>query len=63
MVACTLSRIEGKAMSNGARYRGRPKTPFPHVKAEWAGDRPLDKRFNPVVLTPRNRAYVIRNAA
>jgi hypothetical protein len=50
-------------MSNGARYRGRPKTPFPHVKAEWAGDRLLDKRFNPVVLTPRNRAYMIRNAA
>lgn len=28
--------------------------------AEWAEPRPMDNRFNPVELTPRSRAFVIR---
>jgi putative SOS response-associated peptidase YedK len=45
---------------NGARNRAEPKTLFERFGANWAAPRPMDNRFNPVELTPRSRAYVVR---
>ena len=50
-------------MCNRARNRGEPETLLPMFSALWASEKPLDNRFNPVELTPRSRAYVIREEA
>jgi putative SOS response-associated peptidase YedK len=47
-------------MCNRARNRGEPETLFERFGANWATPRPMDNRFNPVELTPRSRAYVVR---
>lgn len=47
-------------MCNRARLRSEPEALFTTFGANWATPRPMDNRFNPVELTPRTRAYVVR---
>lgn len=47
-------------MCNRARFAGEPETLVERFGAKWLADRPMDNRFNPNELTPRNRAWVIR---
>lgn len=47
-------------MCNRARLRAEPETLFTRFGANWLVPRPTDNRFNWVELTPRSRAYVIR---
>lgn len=47
-------------MCNRARNSYEPETIHTRFHTVWAADRPMDNRFNPVELTPRGRAYVIR---
>ncbi len=50
-------------MCNRARLSSEPETVFAHYGADWAEPRPMDNRFNPRELTPRSRAFVIRQDA
>lgn len=49
-------------MCNRARNKDapEPETLRLHYGADWLADRPMDNRFNPKELTPRGRAYVVR---
>ena len=47
-------------MCNRARGRFEPETLREKFGADWLTPRPMDNRFNPVELTPRSRAYVVR---
>jgi putative SOS response-associated peptidase YedK len=47
-------------MCNRARNIKEAPTIFAHFGADWLTDRPMDNRFNPVELTPRGRAWVVR---
>lgn len=47
-------------MCNRARNRNEPETLMERFGASWKADHPTDNRFNWVELTPRSRAYVIR---
>lgn len=47
-------------MCNRARMRGEPETLFERFGAKWLADRPMDNRFNPQELTPKSRAWIIR---
>jgi putative SOS response-associated peptidase YedK len=47
-------------LCNRARNLAEAPTLFAHVNAKWLADRPMDNRFNPRELTPRGRAYVVR---
>ena len=39
---------------------GEPETLFTRFGANWAAPRPMDNRFNPGELYPRNRSHIIR---
>lgn len=47
-------------MCNRARDKAEPETLFERFGAKWLTPRPMDNRFNPVELSPRRRAYVVR---
>jgi putative SOS response-associated peptidase YedK len=50
-----------RRMCNRARYDGEPETLREKFGAGWATIRPTDNRFNWKELTPRSRAYVVRD--
>lgn len=47
-------------MCNRARNSSEPEMLRTNFGTVFGADRPMDNRFNPVELMPRNRAYVIR---
>ena len=47
-------------MCNRARQSYEPETLQTSFATVWGADRPVDNRFNPRELTPRSRAYVVR---
>jgi len=47
-------------MCNRARMAGEPETIVERFGATWLADRPMDNRFNPRELTPRSRAWIVR---
>ena len=47
-------------MCNRARQSYEPETLHTTFAALWGVERPMDNRFNPTELTPRSRAYVVR---
>ena len=47
-------------MCNRARQSYEPETLHTSFATVWGIDRPVDNRFNPRELTPRSRAYVVR---
>ena len=47
-------------MCNRARQSNEPQTLHTNFATLWSVERPIDNRFNPVELTPRGRAYVVR---
>ena len=47
-------------MCNRARMAGEPETIVERFGARWRVDRPMDNRFNPQELTPRSRAWIVR---
>ena len=47
-------------MCNRARQSNEPQTLHTNFATLWGVERPIDNRFNPVELTPRSRAYVVR---
>lgn len=47
-------------MCNRARQSYEPETLRTHFATVFEAERPIDNRFNPAELTPRSRAYVIR---
>ena len=47
-------------MCNRARLIREPETLRATFSTLWGVDRPMDNRFNPHELTPRSRAYVVR---
>lgn len=51
-------------MCNRARNKDayEPETIRTRFGANWITPRPMDNRFNPIELTPRTRAYVVRDS-
>jgi putative SOS response-associated peptidase YedK len=47
-------------MCNRARNSYEPETLRTRFGTDWMSDRPMDNRFNPVELTPRSRAWIVR---
>lgn len=47
-------------MCNRARQSYEPETLHTDFRTIWGVERPMDNRFNPAELTPRSRAYVVR---
>jgi len=47
-------------MCNRARGLGEPETLIERFGSKWLTPRPMDNRFNPAELTPRSRAWVVR---
>lgn len=50
-------------MCNRARLRAEPETLFKRFGVRWLTKKPRNKRFDPVELFPRGRAYVVREIA
>ncbi|WP_076071694.1 SOS response-associated peptidase family protein [Sphingomonas montana] len=47
-------------MCNRARMAGEPETITERFGGRWLADRPMDNRFHPQELTPRSRAWIVR---
>jgi putative SOS response-associated peptidase YedK len=50
-------------MCNRARMAGEPTTIAERFGLQWLADRPMDNRFHPQELTPRSRAWIVREDA
>jgi len=50
-------------MCNRARFDGEPETIREKFGAKWITPRPMDNRFNHRELTPKSRAYIVRETS
>lgn len=55
-----MTRHSVSPMCNRARNLHELETVREYFGATWLAPRPMDNRFNPVELAPRNRAWVVR---
>lgn len=60
-LAALLHSSQTIGICNRARDKAEPETLRQQFHVKWWNERPIDSRFNPAELYPKNRAYAVRN--